>query len=179
MVTVLVLAALASGWWLRSVEAPPTPGSGAVRHEPDYYLTDFELTEMGPDGTPAHRLEAEDLYHYPDDASARLARPRLILYQDAGAYWDITADRGLVQERDRQILLHGEVHIRHAGVTPGEVLEIHTRDLSVWPDRRQAETAAAVRIEHRTGVTRAVGMRVDLARQRLDLLEHVQGEYEP
>lgn len=178
-VALLVAAAAASWWWSRLQE---TPGRGRVEvqeNKPDYYLTGFELTAMNEAGKVDHRLSADDLYHYPDSATSTLTRPRLIVYEEGRQAWDIAALHGVVSERARLINLQDEVSVHYSGVTPTEDVQMYTDELDVWPDSKLAETRAAVRIEERAGVTRAIGMTADLARRQAVLHAQVQGEYAP
>lgn len=176
---ILVCVAVSTWWWSRSVEGPDEERVERLLREPDYYLTDFVLTEMDESGQPAHTLVADNLYHYPGNETATLAQPRFALYENNNKVWDVSAAEGLVSERDRMIHLTGEVVVRHLGDDGGPDLAIHTDELYVWPDEERAETQRPVRIEHDSGVTKAIGMRADLALKRLRLLDQVRGRYEP
>lgn len=176
---ILIGAAVLSWWWSRSVETPDEQRVEVLRHEPDYYLTDFVLTEMNDQGRLAHSLVAENLYHYPGRESATLARPRFVLYKNDNKTWDISAAEGLVSERERFVRLNGSVVVRHLGGGGGPGIAMYTSELYIWPDEEKAETESRVRIEHDSGVTHAVGMRADLALRQVHLLSQVRGDYEP
>lgn len=178
-VVLLAAAAAASWWWSRQQAGPERAPEGAQADRPDYYLIGFDLAEMDAAGAVAHRLEADDVYHYPDSATSTLTRPRLIVYEDGRAAWDIAALRGTVSERERLINLQGDVRVNYHGVGPGEDVRMYTNELDVWPDSKLAETRAAVRIEERSGVTRGVGLSADLERRRTVLHADVRGEYAP
>jgi len=178
-VALLVAAAAASWWWSRLQETPERGRIGTQEHRPDYYLTAFELTDMNAAGQVDRRLTADDMYHYPDSATSTLTRPRLLVYEDGRAAWDIAALRGIVAERARMISLLGDVVVRYHGADPSGDARMYTEELDVWPDSKLAETRADVRIEDRSGVTRATGMTVDLARRQAALHAQVRGEYAP
>jgi LPS export ABC transporter protein LptC len=125
------------------------------------------------------RLSADDMYHYPDSATSTLTRPRLLVFEDGRAAWDIAALRGVVEERARMINLRGDVVVRYSGADPSGEVRMYTEELDMWPDSRLAETRADVRIEDRNGVTRAIGMTADLARRQAALHAQVRGEYAP
>lgn len=177
-VALLAAAAAASWWWSRQQEVPER-GGAARADRPDYYLTGFELTEMNAAGRVDRRLSADDLYHYPGSATSTLTRPRLLVYEDGRAAWDIAALRGVAEEHARLINLQGDVRVNYSGADPAEDVQMYTEELDVWPDSRLAETRAAVRIEGRSGTTRAVGMTADLARRQAVLHAQVRGEYAP
>jgi len=181
---ILVLAAIlvaiaVSGWIFRSSNAPPAlflPEE--LTHDPDYYLKDFVSTSMGKDGRPERRLSGESMVHYPDDDSATLERPRLVLFTERGRAWDIVSESGKVNAGGESIDLHGEVRIKGGLDATGNEVEIATSEVVVWPDRQQAETEHPVLITYSSGVVEAVGMRADFKVRRLELLDQVRGHYE-
>lgn len=178
-VAALASAAAASWWWSWTQEPVERGRTGIEQQRPDYYLIGFELTEMNEEGGVDRRLVADDLYHYPDTATSTLTRPRLTLYEDGRAAWDIAAIRGMVSERERLINLQGEVAIRYSGAAPAEDVQMYANELDVWPDSKLAETRTEVRIVDRKGVTQAVGLTADLARRQTVLHSQVRGEYAP
>jgi lipopolysaccharide export system protein LptC len=178
-IALLVSTAAASWWWSRLQEMPERGRAATREKAPDYYLTGFELTEMNAAGQVDRRLSADDMYHYPDSATSTLTRPRLLVYEDGRAAWDIAAQRGVVAERARLINLRGDVRVRYNGADPSGDVQMYTDELDVWPDAKLAETRAAVRIEDGSGVTRAIGMTADLARRQAALHAQVRGEYAP
>ncbi|MGE0370407.1 MAG: LPS export ABC transporter periplasmic protein LptC [Gammaproteobacteria bacterium] len=181
LLTVALLAAAAAGswWWSRLQDAQERAPAELRAERPDYYLTGFELTEMNAAGAVERRLSADDLYHYPDSATSTLTRPRLTVYEDGNAAWEIAALRGTASERERLINLQGDVRVRYSGTTPAEDVRMYTDELDVWPDSKLAETRAVVRLEERAGVTRAIGMTADLERRRAVLHAEVRSEYAP
>ncbi|MCC6206811.1 MAG: LPS export ABC transporter periplasmic protein LptC [Gammaproteobacteria bacterium] len=178
-VMLLAAAAAASWWWSRQQVTAEHAPETARADRPDYYLIGFELTEMDAAGAVVRRLDADDLYHYPDSATSTLTRPHLIMYEDGRAAWNIAALRGTASERERLINLQGDVRVNYSGVGPGEDVRMYTNELDVWPDSKLAETRAAVRIEERFGVTRGIGLSADLERRRAELHAEVKGEYAP
>jgi lipopolysaccharide export system protein LptC len=174
---VLALAAFLS-WWLSSTGPSLTPRVEKQRHDPDYYLVNFELTTMGDNGIPKHRLSATNMYHYPDDDTATLDSPHLIIYHDDEDSWDIRAEQGLVSEGGKSVMLQGDVFIKQLYASSDRNLEIMTRDVFIKPEEEFASTERAITIKDRYGVTEAVGMQADLKERQLQLMSQVRGSYE-
>lgn len=179
-IALLLLLITALSWWLlRSTE----PGSQSIvdqaRHEPDYYMEQFELTSLDEMGVPAYKLYADNMLHYPDDDSATLERPHLILFRDEEEFWDIRAETGLVSNGGESLLLQGGVTVLLINSGDPQVREMLTPELTVRPHEKQAETAAAVIFKDGRGVTRAVGMWADLNERRMELMSNVRGNYAP
>ena len=175
---VMALAAFLS-WWLSSTGPSFVPHVEKQRHDPDYYLVNFELTTMGDNGIPKHRLSAANMYHYPDDDTARLESPHLVIYHNDVDSWDIRAEHGLVTEGGKSVMLQGDVFIQQVNTGSDNGVEIMTRDVLIKPEEEFASTEQAITVKDRYGVTEAVGMQADLKERRLSLMSEVRGSYEP
>jgi len=175
----LVLVAALSWWLQRSVETESQSSTDQVRHEPDYYMENFVSTSLDEMGRPAYRLDADNMLHYPDNDSATLEKPHLIVFRGEEEFWDIRAESGLVLDKGESVMLQGEVVILRVTTGGAQALQIYTSDLTVRPDEKYAETAAEVTIKDGRGVTQAVGMWADLNQRRVELLSNVRGTYVP
>jgi len=180
---VLILFALAVAaflsWWLSSNTGPSfIPRAEKERHDPDYYLINFELTTMDDNGIPRHKLSADNMFHYPDDDTASLEKPYMVIYHNGVDSWDIRAERGLVSEKGKSILLEGEVFIKQIDKLSDRGLEIITSDLRVRPEDEFASTEQPIIIKDHYGVTEAVGMQANLKERRLQLMSQVKGNYQ-
>ena len=78
----VALAALATlTWWLQHLVKPlMTPAERTVRHEADYTMETFTVTEMNAAGETHYRLQAESMEHYADDDSAHLVKPQVLFF---------------------------------------------------------------------------------------------------
>ena len=148
-------------------------------HDPDYYLVNFTLTTMNDSGVPKHELTADNMYHYPDDDTATLANPRLVIYHEEADSWEIRADRGLVSEGGESVFLQGDVFVNRLDDRPDHQLEIITRDLTVKTEEETASTEQAIIIKDHYGVTEGVGMQANLKARHFQLLSQVRGNYQP
>lgn len=178
LLTLLAAALVGSGWLLGRLDEPEPAPRRVVRHEPDYYLERFTELALGADGTPARRLQAARMVHYPDDDSSELAHPRLELYNAESEPWQVVAERGWVGESGEIVLLYGAVEIWRNDPHGGREIEVLTRDLRVLPEEQYAESDSPTTIRNRTTSTRGVGMRADLAAGRLELLSTVRSRHD-
>ncbi|RMD79219.1 MAG: LPS export ABC transporter periplasmic protein LptC, partial [Gammaproteobacteria bacterium] len=107
---------------------------------------------------------------------ARVVQPRLELLRPQGPPWVLEAPRGRVLEEGRLVWLEGGVRLsrRRPGRGP---LVLSTVRLRVRPYQGLAETEEPVRIRDPWGELRAVGLRAELNRDRLELLREVRGVY--
>jgi lipopolysaccharide export system protein LptC len=168
-----LLLALIGGaaWWQYSVRAPEALPARTRERLPDYTVEHFNATEMDLTGRPARRLTAEMMRHYPDDDSAELDLPVLILHRPDGRPWDIRSETGWVSGDGELVLLHGQVRADRegGGEGGGEARPIHlkTSELLVRPRQEYAETAMPVDVASGEDWLRSTGMQVWFAETAL------------
>ena len=173
----LVVVGLTGGW-LVHLEEEPTLAREAARHTPDSYMHDFIRTDMDEHGLVKRRLSAKYMMHFPDDGSTELLRPRLGIYTDGSNPWYVTSERGWANAGNELIRLSGVVRIWSPARQGRGKLEVITRDLEVWPKIEYAETDKAAILIGPSSITHAVGLRVKLGSDRLELLHEVKSHYE-
>ena len=178
----LIAAALLSWWLVRQQQAPD-----AVRayerdgpREIDYSLTGFDVTRMGPDGQPAHRLRAERLQHFIDDDTSELIEPRLTVFQGEEPPWQVQSAQAWISADGSIVLLTGDVLIDRAAGSENPPVRLTTRNLRLQPREDYAETDEKVRVETDMDRLDAVGMQAWLRPpSRLKFLSQVKGYYVP
>jgi len=174
---VLLALAGASAWLVYRLDQSAPRAARPQSHEPDSYMEGFTRTAMDERGHVKTRLYAERMFHYPDDDSTRLARPRIEILDD-GPPWYAAAETGFVDAKGEVVLLHGEVRIWREDAAGGRAIEVITTRMRVLPTTRYAETDDPVTLVTPESVTHAVGMRGDLRFNRLELLKQVRSRYE-
>lgn len=145
--------------------------------EPDYTLTDFTVTLMGAQGSPAYRLSAQAMQHYPGKGLAQWRQPLIIVYQEGEAVWQIQAQQAQSPDEGEYVQLEGDVRLQRLG-DAGGANEILAQDMLVLTDRNMVTTENPVTIHHQGGVTEGVGLRADLDKRQLKLLSQVRGVYD-
>lgn len=174
----LLLAAAGLSFWLKqrlAIEQLPTPTAVRI---PDYFLGDMVRRVHDTDGRLRSVLRTERLEHFADDDSSTLVRPRMELYNDSEWSWFAQSESGWVSAGAKTVLLHGPVEIRRVNAA-GEVrVEVFTSELRVQPDDQFAETDRPATIRMPRGFATGIGMRANLADNRLQLLEQVTSHYD-
>ncbi|MFZ5592731.1 MAG: LPS export ABC transporter periplasmic protein LptC [Pseudomonadota bacterium] len=177
LIALLALAAF-SAWLLQTASIPQASVPGKQRHDPDFYMKDFTLTTMDKAGIPRNRLSGPYLVHYADDDSAELTRPRMIAFRKGEPPWHIEAERGWISSGGKDVVLRGDVVMRQNDTVRGHEQTVCTTDLHIRPDDEYAETTHPVTFSNNAGsVVNAVGMRVNLKDERLELLSKVRASY--
>lgn len=178
LLATLLLLAVLTGWWSLQLDESRNRRRPA-RGEPDYTIEAFVRLRMGADGLPAEMLRAPLLVHYADGGGAELVRPEMRLYTSAGLPWELKSERAWVDEAQEVVLLYGEVEGWRLDASGARQSELHTRDLRILRSTSYAETDAAARLRSGQTESRGVGLRADLARDRLELLADVRTLHHP
>jgi lipopolysaccharide export system protein LptC len=174
-VLALALMAVWSVWWLRHLQTAPAPEHAAAPHRIDYTMDKFEVTAMDGAGKPQYQLQAESMTHYADDDSSEFQQPRVEYIANNSTNLRLEGERGWMAAQADEIRLLGAVRIEGFAKRPFKLL---TRDVSFKPDDSLAETNAPTELTSAGLRISAVGMRVYIDQQRVQLLAKVQGRYD-
>lgn len=147
--------------------------------QPGYYMTQARIWEMGPDGRPVYRVEAESIVQNPADLSIVLQDLALNYRADNAQEWSLTAQNGYAPPGSRTIDFSGDVRIVGRPRPAGGPAVIRTERLSVDTQTDVASTRSRVDIEWDRGWLSAVGLRADLNHELLQLESSVHGRFVP
>jgi len=178
-IMLLALLLSAATFWLWHVftrEAPNLPS--ARRHTPDYYIIDMVRHTMDRNGDLQNVLMADEVYHYPDDNSTELTRPRMEIYNEEQNPWEVVAERGTLKANTDLVVLHGRVEIWRLDDAGQREFEIITSELRVFTNVEYAETDNAATIRSFNSVIKTKGFRANFGHHRLELRERVRSHIE-
>lgn len=176
----LIGAAVGLTEWLRDLQqdlerARETP----VSNLPDYTFETVVLTAMGIDGTPRYRIKAPRMIHFPIDDSSRLDSPRVWFFRGIEPPVELRARQARVSARGERVWLPGEVDIVKPPREGRPRLTVKTRDVTVFPNSKEARTNARVRAVNGNRRLAGVGMVLDMAAGTLILKSSVRSTYAP
>ncbi len=171
-------AAGASWYWGRvgTANAPP----GALR-EPlplGYYLTDAEITGTDEQGQLLYRIRAERAEERPNENRLLLSDVRVEYRPEENVPWLLTADAGEAPADESYIDLRGTVELASEPgngdrtIIQTQALRFEPRDLIASSDDSVSLFVGSRRLD-------AVGIRVFLRDDRLELESSVHGEFSP
>jgi lipopolysaccharide export system protein LptC len=119
------------------------------------------------------------MMHFPADESSWLISPHVWLFRDDGPPVELRAQRARITARGERVWLPGEVDIVRPPHANRAQLLVRTRNVTVFPDAKEARTDASVRAINGKRRLAGVGMMLDLATGTLDLKSRVQSTYAP
>ncbi len=174
-----VLAAL-SGWFLATVESTLRHQARADSQAPLLVMEHFIATRMDELGQRQYTLQAPRLTQLPGDQGARVEQPAMDGYRpDQKKLWMVRAGSGWVAPDNRRIRLDDGVSVTRTAAADQPPLELTTAEVWLHPKESYAESDQPARLETPGGVLTAVGFKVWLDQQRVELLSDVRGTYAP
>lgn len=176
---IIGLLALLSAWLYQQVQQERLLSSGKLRHDPDAFVDDFDLSTLDAEGRLTHRLWATRMDHYPDDDSIDLSAPYMELYRAASEPLQARAKKGRVSSGGAEVLLEQQVKLHRPANRQQAAADLHTEKLRIFPDRDFAETDVAVSYLSAGLKVQAVGMRAHLELGQVELLNRVRAVQQP
>ncbi|HSB96450.1 MAG TPA: LPS export ABC transporter periplasmic protein LptC [Spongiibacteraceae bacterium] len=135
----------------------------------DLYAEQVHGVKFDETGKIVQTLRAISMNHYVQSNKTLLTTPIIESTSKQNQIWDTTAVEGTLLGDD-EIILHGKVSIRDRERT----MQLQTEIVHYFPNRSEALTDVAVVLRKLNDTTRAIGMRADLNRNRVELLHQVE-----
>lgn len=180
---IVVLALLAGAaqlllWWIGPA---PKPDQFAGPPRSGYTLSDFQLTQYGLDGLPSFLIRAPRLERREGDESLYINAPdfQLPSNQPGVPDWRGHALYGWVNHNGTLLKLQGPVYVHRPAFDDTPATQMHTADVTAWPQQNRMETAAPAQIQRGTSTISGVGMRANLKTKHLELLDDVHSTLMP
>jgi len=174
----LMLALALLSFWLERTARQEPAAAAQPRHDPDYSVEQFTITDFSPAGSPTSKLSAAKMVHYPDDDSTVLLAPRLAQSKPDQPRLLLSADRGTLSRDGEELFLHDNVVlVREPGAGVGEG-RMQSSFLHVIRARSLVRTDREVTVSERGRSLVGLGMDYDNESRQLSLHAQVRGSFE-
>jgi len=177
----LLIAVIAVGTLFLMRATAPEPTDGDPDHdsvEPEVRMEGAILRQFDLDGELEYALTSPDIRFFREDGRAELTAPDLTLYDRDSTAWQIRAETGTLLGRSVGGSGEDEVRLRdNVRLEPIERRDrarLSTAALTLYPERKYAETDQAVIIDGEGGRTAAAGLEGDLQRGLLKLFSSAE-----
>lgn len=147
----------------------------ALRHDPDYMVTNFTTTSYGADGKVESVMSAAKMIHYPDDDSTELVEPRLVQSKPEQPRVTVRADRGTLAREGDEVFLYDNVELVREGAEPARLT---TDFLHVVQERTLALTDRPVVLQDDRRRLAGRGMEYNWGSGTLQLHHDVRGRFD-
>jgi len=177
---VLMLAAVAAVavWLDRQVQPAEVANTGKMRHDPDYIVQNFSVTQMGPDGLARYKLDAHRMQHYPDDDTTSLDEPKVVNFRGPKITLTATSKSGMLSSNGENAYLIDDVRVVRSAYDDHSEMTMLTSWLHIVPDTGIAKTDRPVRIYDANTVITSDGLEFNNETHILNFLSNVRGRYQ-
>jgi len=162
-----------------TIERTVSTADPELRHDPDYFISDFTATMYNEKGFANYYIKAQHLDHFPDDDTIEVKQLEIEYRDNENQTWIATSNEGIGYENIEILHLSGNVIIENHPINMGKKLILHTDKLRIDFKRRHANTETKVKILGINSTIRAVGMDIDLNSGILTLKSRARGRYVP
>lgn len=145
----------------------------AIATHSQYFLINTRSTEYDEQGLLSFTLFSKEIEHNPADDSADMKDPEFELFDAGQRQWTVTAQLGTISADGTTLDLQQRVTV----TSEDRSTIMKTPQLTIYPDKKLAKTDKPVTLQNPYGFTRSVGLRADMNRKRVELLEDVRGQY--
>ena len=142
----------------------------------DYALQDFEMKFYDIEGRPSVYLNAPALTNDAVSGESKVSKPAFEVIHH-GNLWNIVAESATVAADHELIKLSGEVRMHRVATAQAGSLDINTSELTLEVTPKKANSDQAVRLVDGNDIMEAVGFRIDMIDNRLQLLDQVKLTY--
>jgi lipopolysaccharide export system protein LptC len=180
IIALALAVAVAQGllWWLgpgpKASDFIGPPRSG-------YTLHNARVTEYNTAGQPGLHVQTPQLERREGDESLYLNAPtfQLPANQPGVPDWQGQSLYGWINKGATLLKLQGPVYLHRAAYADTAAVDIHTADVTAWPqDKRIATAAPALMTQGGTRIS-GIGMRANLNDKHLELLDDVHATFPP
>lgn len=146
---------------------------------PDAYMEDVVATIMNKSGKPTLKIETPRMIHFANNNTTDITKPHITVYRDSPVPWYINSDYAKATNGIDQIILWSNVVMNHPSDTTNPLTTMKTHSLTIFPDKKIAQTPDAVTITQPDMTVHAVGMFANFQDGTVKLLSQTVGEYAP
>lgn len=164
LIAILLLLGLVMGtWWAADYaqRAIPIDPPRRITHEPDSWARNFVMVRTDEAGVAINRLEGEQMHHFPDDNSYKVAVARAVGQQPGSPVTIGTSDIAIMDQEGARIIMKGNAHVHRVADAENEPLDVTSEQLTLLPDDNIVETSLPALVVHGKSTMNGKGMRYD------------------
>jgi lipopolysaccharide export system protein LptC len=173
----MLLLALTTFWLEHVVQLPDASGRAPKRHEADFTVEDFTLTQMNKEGAADTSLTATRMVHFADDETTELESPRLIQNKKDDPPVEVVARHGTIDKEGNVVQLIGDVVATRAATRERPEMQIKTRFMEVHIPDEVGTTREKVVITRGRSTLEGIGMVFRNKTREFELHARVRGSF--
>lgn len=174
---ILVFVLAMTSFWLKRVVELPDVSARPKKHEADFSVDNFVLTQINKDGQANSTLAAKRMAHFADDESTELTLPRLDQRKPGEPPFQITSRRGTVDRDGNIVKLYDDVVGIRAAANGHPPMRLDTSFMEVDVPNEVGTSPEKVLVTRSQSTLEGVGMVFRNKTRELELHAQVHGTY--
>lgn len=175
----LSIVAGASWYWSRTGTVTTNMGEFPNNLRLGYYLSDAEIVRTKEDGQPLYKLWARRAEEQPSENRLFLSGVRVEYRPTEDIPWFLSAESGEAPTDESYIDLRGAVELLNEPQDQRDRTLVRTQALRFEPENLVASSGGSVSLFVGDRRLDAMGIRVYLRDERLELESEVHGQFDP
>ncbi|EKD70987.1 MAG: hypothetical protein ACD_46C00306G0004 [uncultured bacterium] len=173
----LIITIGLAAWTTLSYHSPTLVTTNT--EQPDAYMENVSATIMNKQGKVELKIMTPKMTHYAKNNSSDFIEPQLTIFRNSSQPWYISSQYAKAMNGTEILHFWDNVIIHHAADQNTSAMVIKTSTLNVYPDKKTAETDAAISMSQPNLVVHGIGMFADINAGDIKLLSNARGEYVP
>ena len=141
---------------------------------PDFFIINSTDTKFNDEGAIQNQIKSAKITHLPTNNIYLFEKPDMIMHTPGEQPWHVTADKGKSEQGRSIVHLWDNVKIVRAASPKNSDFDIATTALTIYPEKRFAETDKPVTIIQSGNITKAVGAKADLKTGIIKLISKIE-----
>lgn len=175
----LMLSLALLTFWLDRAVREEQPHPAQRRHDPDFIVSKFTVTNFDREGRVESTLTAEKMVHFPDDDSTELESPYVVQTKPDEPRMTLKAERGTLSQDAADVFLYDNVVLVREAKDPTPQQTLTTSFLHLVRSRSLVRTDRDVLIHQEDKELSGRGMEYDNETGRMFLRERVRMRMDP
>ncbi len=175
----LMLALALLTFWLDRAVREEQVHPSLRRHDPDFIISDFRVTQYDREGRVESTLTGRQMRHFPDDDTTEIDAPVVVQTKPDTPRMTLAADRGALSQDGVDVFLRDNVVVVREAREPNPEQRITTSFLHIVRGRSLVRTDRDVRIFQPDKELTGRGMEYNNETGEMFLRERVRGRFDP
>jgi lipopolysaccharide export system protein LptC len=176
----MILLALATWWLVRNTPRPEAPrAERAVRHAPDYVMSDFTLQRFAADGALRVQVRGTQMRHYPDTDTIEIDAPQIRATAEDGGVTVASARRAVTNGDATEVQLLGGARVVREATDKAAAIEFDSEFLHAFLDTERVKSHLPVRLRQGTSELRVASLEYDHLARTAKLGGPMRAQFDP
>lgn len=143
----------------------------------EHRFTALDVQQFDKTGQRIYHLIAPSTHHVTKTDTHHLSTPLILVTKTSQPTWTIQSEEAIVTPKAEEIKFIRQVNAHHAAYQKHAAGVFKTEAISYFPQKKWVHTPHFVSWQQGNNHVEAIGMQANLATQKIELLEKIEGTY--